>query len=122
MKEQDGTLSPGKKVFCAFVAGLTGSIIGNPADVAMVRLQADPTLPLADRRNYNNVFDAMRRIVHEEGYAALWKGSFPTLVRGVVINIGMLAPYDEIKERLNKATGTVDTGLTRFIASAGAGF
>ena len=34
----------------------------------------------------------------------------------------MLAPYDEVKERLNNFTGTKDTQSTRLISSATAGF
>jgi len=34
----------------------------------------------------------------------------------------MLAPYDEVKERLNKYYGTKDTMQTRLISSACAGF
>lgn len=122
MKEANGTVSSGKKFFSAFVAGFIATVLANPTDVAMVRMQADPTLPPLERRNYKNVFNAMSRIVKEEGVGALWKGSFPTIVRGVVINLGILAPYDEIKERLNAWTNTVDTISTQLIASAGAGF
>lgn len=122
MKEADGTVSPLKKFYAAFVAGFLGSVIGNPADVSMIRMQADPTLPPAERRNYKHVFDAFSRIVKEEGTIALWKGSLPTLVRGIVVNLGMLAPYDEIRERMNKWTGTVDTMSTKIAASGGAGF
>jgi len=37
---------------------------------------------------------------------SLWKGSTPTIVRAVVLNLGMLAPFDEAKERLIKFYGT----------------
>jgi len=115
-------LAQAKKFYSAFVAGFIATVLANPTDVAMTRMQADPTLPPHERRNYKNVFNALSRIVKEEGYGALWKGSFPTLVRGVVINLGILAPYDEIKERLNAWTNTVDTISTQLLASAGAGF
>jgi solute carrier family 25 oxoglutarate transporter 11 len=55
------------------------------------------------------VFDAFRRIVSEEGFFSLWRGCTPTVVRAVVLNLGMLGPYDEIKERLNHYYGTKDT-------------
>ena len=36
---------------------------------------------------------------------SLWKGATPTVVRAVVLNLGMLAPFDETKERLVKFYG-----------------
>jgi len=38
------------------------------------------------------------------------------------LNMGMLGPYDEVKERLNKMKGTKDTKETRLTSSAIAGF
>jgi len=73
-------------------------LAGNPADLALVRIQADSTLPVEERRGYKNVFDAFYKIVKDEGVAALWRGSTPTVIRAIVINVAMLGPYDEIKE------------------------
>ena len=111
MKENQGgkELSFGQKALCSAVAGFFGSIIGNPADLALIRMQNDTALPLEQRRNYKHVLDAFARIVKEEGFLALWRGCTPTVVRAVVLNLGMLGPYDEIKERLNKIRGTKDT-------------
>jgi hypothetical protein len=44
------------------IAGFIGSLVGNPADLALIRIQADARLPLAERRNYKNVVDAFKRI------------------------------------------------------------
>ena len=103
-------------------AGFIGSLVGNPADLILIRLQSDATLPEAQRRNYRNFNDAFSRIIKEEGVAALWKGATPTVIRAMALNFGMLGPFDEIKERLNKFYGTKDTLQTRLIASAMAGF
>jgi solute carrier family 25 oxoglutarate transporter 11 len=121
-KQPDGTVSGLNKALCAMTAGFLGSLIGNPADLALIRMQADTTLPVEERRNYKNVFDAFSRIIKEEGAISLWRGCQPTVVRAVVLNLAMLAPYDEAKERLNKITGTKDTISTRLISSAIAGF
>jgi solute carrier family 25 (mitochondrial oxoglutarate transporter), member 11 len=115
-------LSFAQKAFCGLTAGFFGAIIGNPADLALIRVQADTTLPPAERRNYKNVADAFIRIVKEEGLGALWKGCTPTVARAVALNFGMLAPYDEFKERINKIRGTKDTLSTLLTASAMAGF
>jgi len=97
------------KTYCSIVAGFIGSLAGNPADLALVRIQADSTLPVEDQRGYKNVFDAFYKIVKDEGVMALWRGSTPTVVRAIVINVAMLGPYDEIKQRLNHYFGTKDT-------------
>jgi solute carrier family 25 oxoglutarate transporter 11 len=85
----------------ALQAGFIGSLVGNPADLALIRMQADLSLPAAERRNYTNVFNAFSRIVKEEGILALWRGSTPTIIRALVINLAMLAPFDEVKMRMN---------------------
>lgn len=103
-------------------AGFIGSLTGNPADLILIRLQSDPTLPEAQRRNYKNFSDAFTRIIKEEGVLTLWRGAAPTVVRAMALNLGMLGPFDEIKERLNRYYGTKDTLQTRAMASAGAGF
>jgi hypothetical protein len=41
------------------------------------------------RRNYKNVFDALRRIVVEEGVLSLWRGCFPTILRAMSMNLGL---------------------------------
>lgn len=35
------------------------AVVGTPSDVALVRMQADATLPVEQRRNYRNVFQAI---------------------------------------------------------------
>lgn len=79
--------------------------MGNPADLILVRIQADSRLPVEKRRNYKNAFNAFSRIVSEEGPLALWRGATPTVIRAMALNLAMLASYDEVKERLNKALG-----------------
>lgn len=55
------------------------------------------------------MFSAISRIAKEEGVATLWRGSIPTVLRAMSLNLGMLGPYDEVKDRLNKYTNTKDT-------------
>lgn len=45
---------------------------GTPAEVALIRMTADGRLPLNERRNYKNVFDALFRIYREEGTVTLY--------------------------------------------------
>jgi len=105
-----------EKAGASLAAGAIGSFIGNPFDLALVRMQSDATLPLDQRRNYKNVFDALYRVVKEEGVLNLWRGATPTIARAMSLNLAMLATYDEAKERLEKVWGASKTTL--LVASA----
>ncbi|KAJ7260519.1 hypothetical protein O6H91_Y407800 [Diphasiastrum complanatum] len=87
-----------QKAFCGLTAGAIGASVGSPADLALIRMQADATLPVAQRRNYQNAFHALYRIAADEGVLALWKGAGPTVVRAMALNMGMLASYDQSVE------------------------
>lgn len=76
-----------QKTYCSLIAGAIGSFVGNPCDLTLVRMQADSTLPVAERRNYKNVLDALRRIVSEEGVTSLWNGASPTIMRAMSLNV-----------------------------------
>ena len=93
-------LSAFQKVSASLIAGSFGSFIGNPADLCLVRMQADSTLPVEQRRNYTGVFNALTRIVQDEGILALWKGAVPTIMRASALNIAMMVSYETTKENL----------------------
>ena len=59
-------------------------------------LQADTTLPPEQRRNYKNAFDALGRIVKDEGVKGLFTGAGPTVVRACALNMGMIASNDQV--------------------------
>ncbi|CAL5363048.1 unnamed protein product [Camellia sinensis] len=93
------------EALCGLTAGAIGASVGSPADLALIRMQADATLPLAQRRNYMNAFHALYRIVADEGVLALWKGAGPTVVRAMALNMGMLASYDQSVEFFKDSVG-----------------
>lgn len=76
-----------QKTGASLTAGAIGSFIGTPCDLVLVRMQSDSTLPLSERRNYKNVFDAFRRIVAEEGITSCWSGAAPTIARAMSLNV-----------------------------------
>lgn len=113
-------LNPFEKAIASLTAGAISAFLANPFDLALIRFQADGALPPVERRNYKNVFNALGRIVSQEGVGNLWKGATPTIVRAMALNLGMLAPYEECKQRFKKYWG--DSRRTYFASSAVAGF
>jgi solute carrier family 25 oxoglutarate transporter 11 len=89
----------------SFTAGAIAAFMGNPCDLALVRFQADSTLPAAERRNYKNVFDAFGRIIKDEGVTSLWRGALLTMTRAIAFNCAMLVSYDTVKDRLTAHYG-----------------
>ncbi|KAL0909308.1 hypothetical protein M5K25_020161 [Dendrobium thyrsiflorum] len=89
-----------KKITAGLIAGAVGAAVGNPADVAMVRMQADGRLPIADRRNYRGVADALGQMVRSEGLGSLWRGSALTVNRAMIVTASQLATYDQAKEAI----------------------
>jgi len=109
-----------KKSFCALGAGGIAAIAGNPADLALIRMQADSMLPVDQRRNYSGVFGALGSIVKTEGVGGLFKGWQPTATRAMALNFGMLAFNAQGKEMLQAAGAPV--AVQTVGASAIAGF
>ena len=109
-----------KTTLCALSAGGIAAVIGNPADLSLIRMQADTMLPEAERRNYRNVMHAFSSIAGAEGVGGLFKGAVPTATRAMALNFGMLGFNSLAKDQLKElgCTGKVQT----FGASAIAGF
>lgn len=108
------------KIAAGLIAGAVGAAVGNPADVAMVRMQADGRLPLNRRRNYKSVVDAIGQIVNREGFGGLWRGSWLAVNRAMIVTASQLAAYDQVKETMI-ARGTPDGIGTHAAASLVAG-
>eukprot|EP00620_Florenciella_sp_RCC1587_P008331 CAMPEP_0182590830 /NCGR_PEP_ID=MMETSP1324-20130603/72460_1 /TAXON_ID=236786 /ORGANISM="Florenciella sp., Strain RCC1587" /LENGTH=85 /DNA_ID=CAMNT_0024808067 /DNA_START=24 /DNA_END=278 /DNA_ORIENTATION=- len=79
--------------------------------------------PVAERRGYTHVFNALSRISSEEGFGALYKGLAPNILRGMSMNVGMMACSDQAKEMMLTVTGDDPKapGLTTRIGAACAG-
>ncbi|KAB8234890.1 hypothetical protein ETB97_005155 [Aspergillus alliaceus] len=102
-------------------AGGIAAMIGNPADLALVRMQSDGLKPPEARAHYRSVVDALFRISKNEGIAALWSGALPTVVRAMALNVGQLTFFAESKAQLKSHT-SLSTQSQTFAASAIAGF
>lgn len=114
------------KALSGMASGSIAVCIGTPFDIALVRLQSDSMEAPENRRNYKNVFDALIRTTKEEGFGALYKGLGPNILRGMSMNVGMLACYDQAKEIVAKILNDPMTDgpslPTKIGSSAVAGF
>mmetsp|Transcript_18823 Transcript_18823/g.20944 ORF Transcript_18823/g.20944 Transcript_18823/m.20944 type:complete len:217 (+) Transcript_18823:3-653(+) len=111
-----------QKLAMGFTAGGIGAVVGTPAEITLIRMTADGNRPAAERRNYKHVFDALSRIVREEGLYTLWRGATPTVARAMVLNAAQLAGYSQAKDSLKK-TGYFTEGYgLHIVASIISGF
>jgi solute carrier family 25 oxoglutarate transporter 11 len=81
---------------------LSAAMLGNPADLALIRMQSDGLKPAHMRANYSNVFHALTDITAKEGLLSLWTGAGPTIARAMALNFGQLAFFSETKSRLGQ--------------------
>mmetsp|Transcript_24004 Transcript_24004/g.61070 ORF Transcript_24004/g.61070 Transcript_24004/m.61070 type:complete len:295 (-) Transcript_24004:197-1081(-) len=120
--------SPGEKMpfwkssVCALSAGGIAAVIGNPADLTLIRMQADSMLPEAERRGYRNVFHALGMVVKEDGAMGLFKGAGPTATRAMALNFGMLSFNTQAKQQLESMGHAPNSNVTVFGGAFVGGF
>lgn len=93
------------------MAGGIAGFLGNPAELIMVRMQADkakpadsesrvapavftPGLsadPILERFNYRNSIQGLARMTREEGIMSWARGIAPNTVRAILMNMSQLA-------------------------------
>ncbi|KAJ5182952.1 hypothetical protein N7492_000568 [Penicillium capsulatum] len=89
----------------AAASGFVGAIFGTPSDIANIRMQNDRSLPVHERRNYRNVFDAWAQMKRSEGMKSFTQGLWPNCVRCAVMTGGQLASYDVFKNIIQRMSG-----------------
>lgn len=116
-------LSSMTEIALAGAAGGMAGLIGNPTEVALVRMCADGAKEPAQQFGYRNCFDAILRIGKEEGLQTFARGLAPNVVRSVIMNVGQIATYSAAKHELldNPVYGMKDGLPTHFLASFIAG-
>ncbi|KAI8453961.1 mitochondrial carrier domain-containing protein [Phakopsora pachyrhizi] len=105
----------------ASLAGAAGGIAGNPADVILVRMTGDVNNPMEKRKCYKNCFNALGRMIREEGFQSLTRGMVPNVSRAILMNASQLATYDSIKNRLLSTRFFKEGLFLHFCASSMAG-
>lgn len=105
------------KAGMGMAAGASGAFVGTPAEVALIRMTSDGSLPKEMQRNYKSVVDALLRIYKEEGLTTLWRGATPTMGRAMVVNAAQLATYSQAKQFI-LGTGYIKDGIfCHFVSS-----
>lgn len=77
-------------------------IVGNPGEVAIVRMANDSKLPGSQRRNYKSSIHACFQIYKYEGCRGLLRGVINSSIRAAVVNGFQLGLYSTAKKKLVK--------------------
>lgn len=98
---QDPTTEFLRKVGIGFVSGTIASIANIPMDVAKSRIQGPQPVP--GQIKYKSTVRSMVLIAREEGFAALYKGLVPKVMRlgpgGAIMLLVYEYAYEYLQER-----------------------
>jgi len=109
------------KVLMAAAGGAAGGLVGTPADMVNVRMQNDIKLPIEQRRNYKHAIDGLWKVFRTEGVTRLFSGATTATSRAILMTVGQLSFYDQIKQTMLKSQYFSDNLATHFLASLSAG-
>nr|XP_045597765.1 mitochondrial dicarboxylate carrier-like [Procambarus clarkii] len=116
-----GPLPFHERAILAGFAGACGGFVGTPGDMINVRMQNDIKLPADQKRNYKHALDGLVRVVREEGIPRLFRGASTATFRAVLMTIGQLSFYDQIKGFLLSTPYFTDNLTCHFTCSLAAG-
>lgn len=94
-KNEEEKLSPGLHLASAAEAGALVSLCTNPIWLIKTRLQLQS--PFHQSRPYSGIYDALRTILREEGWTALYKGLGPGLLMQVSHGALQFTAYEELR-------------------------
>lgn len=107
----DNALSSLQLLFCGLAAGTCAKAVCHPLDVVKKRFQIeglrrDPRYGArVEHRAYKNMFHALCQIVQSEGWAGLYKGIVPSIVKAAPAGAVTFVAYEVISDWL-------ESGLT----------
>lgn len=113
----------GMTMVSAGVAGSVAGVIGNPAEIVLVRMSADGAKPLEQRYQYRNALIGLLQVGKAGGLQAYFRGLGPNIARSALMNTSQIATYTAAKSRLlaTKELGLKDNTTTHILASLIAG-
>jgi solute carrier family 25 oxoglutarate transporter 11 len=99
MRAEGGSLPFSMKLLSAAGAGGLSALISTPFDLVLTRTQAENGKPPELRKKLGGPLTVLANIFKNEGgVSAVWRGATPTVLRAVVLNMGMLAVGDQLNE------------------------
>jgi solute carrier family 25 (mitochondrial oxoglutarate transporter), member 11 len=108
------------RLFSGVTSGALAALISCPAEVTLVRISNDATLPVDQRRNYKGVFNGFTRIFAEEGVGAFFRGSGPFVNRAMLVGAVQVGTYDQFKTTY-RSFGITSTLSNTFAAAMTSG-
>lgn len=102
------------------VSGGIAAVISCPAEVTLVRISNDKTMPDSQRRNYTGVGNAFSRILREEGIKTFFSGSGPFVQRAMLVGAVQVGTYDQFRQ-MYREMGIRHEFLNVFYASMTSG-
>ncbi|EJT99779.1 mitochondrial carrier [Dacryopinax primogenitus] len=106
-----------KLIFSGCSAGAIAGLVGNPAEIILVRMQADKAKPAEQQLHYRNALQGLGRMIRDEGLSSTFRGVAPNVVRTILMNGSQLAAYDWFKQQLLRLPWFEDNIVTHFSAS-----
>ncbi|KAF7340085.1 hypothetical protein MVEN_01926600 [Mycena venus] len=94
-------------IAAASFAGGLGGIVGNPADIILVRMTSDSMRPPDKRYGYSNAITGLFSLAKEEGFRGLARGLGTNTTRAVLMNASQVGSYDLFKTTLLRHSGPV---------------
>ncbi|KAJ7655304.1 mitochondrial carrier [Mycena polygramma] len=94
-------------IAAASFAGGLGGIVGNPADIILVRMTSDSIRPPDKRYGYSNAITGLFSLAKEEGIRGLGRGLGTNTARAVLMNASQVGSYDFFKSTLLRHSGSV---------------
>lgn len=86
-----------EKMWLAGTVGGIAAFLTSPFELISIRQTLDTQIPKAWRRNYGEPFSAFESLKKGTG---LWHGASINVLRHVLLNISLTAPFDWLHERL----------------------
>eukprot|EP00457_Paulinella_chromatophora_P007068 gb/GEZN01007088.1/.p1 GENE.gb/GEZN01007088.1/~~gb/GEZN01007088.1/.p1 ORF type:complete len:305 (+),score=32.36 gb/GEZN01007088.1/:22-936(+) len=122
-KKQNNGKNPGviEMAGMGIISGAIGSFVGNPSELALVRMTADSRQPLAERRNYTSVLDVIRKVIAEEGPTKLWRGATPTIIRASLLSASLMSTTSAVKASMVEKGWFAPTSLVCMFIATSAG-
>ncbi|KAI5418475.1 Folate transporter 1 [Lathyrus oleraceus] len=97
-RSREEKLSPGLHLASAAEAGALVCFCTNPVWLVKTRLQLQT--PLHQTRPYSGLYDALRTIMREEGFSALYRGIVPGLFLQVSHGAIQFTAYEELRKTI----------------------